>query len=1145
MATDDRSRAAFYPAKRYAGVGWQQGRIPTDDDLNDSQAILAEERRRQRVDIIGPTGSADDGFRVSNARVADGRVDFDIGAGTLYLGGLRLERAEAETFRRQSDWLRNPGVAVPDGARTDLVYVEAWEQVVSAVEDEELFEVGLGGPDTTTRIRTMARVRVAEGVEHSECHDAWAGLVAGWAASGMGTLSPDNRLTPDARLTVGFEPGGDPDDLCSPSAAGGYLGAENQAIRVRLQDSGHFTWGFDNGAPLYRVRLSADRTRVIMDTEPRDQAHWPLAGQVVELIPWSAVLHNGEKLAEEIEPGLLARVAGSYDPDGPDGPEITLADPVPAGFGEEWNDWGDDPNDLLQTRFGTESPQQPYLFMRVWDRGPDTTSPLAIPVGADVPLGTTGLTVTFDGSDLRPGDFWIIAARPRTPDRVSPWELEVGRAPHGIHRYVAPLAILSWHQDGTGGWVADVHDCRPKFTPLTRLRGCCTVTVGDGHVSHGDYDTIQAAIDALPPSGGEVCVRPGRYRDPVRIIGRHGITIRGCGWRTHLGPLEGDFAGQPVIEVRDSTHIRIAGMRVQAGSGSVGVLVAESGWNPETGEERGESPLERIELRDLRVSASTASAIEVRGGSQIRIQGCRVRMSDSSGEWPAVTIAGEDVDVVDNEIVVRRADGGQAANGLGGLWIRGASERVRVTGNLIRNGIGHGITLGDVLEINADGSVIGASSWVFYDASDPCNPCAPGTVIIVTFPPDGGDGPRRVPGYPLRDIRITDNRIMEMGLSGVSVIGFFDDEAEGQISVLGLTLERNEIRHCLRRDLVPSTEAVASRVAYGGVILADVEDLVIRDNRIEENGANHLDPVCGVFALAAEAVEISRNRILYNGAKTAESASAARPGVRGGIVILNAVAPTFDPGQDSRLATVPGVRGVPAAVIHDNTVVAPLGQALALRAMGAVSIQDNRLTSLGVDMRGTGLLASTVLVLNLGLPVELLALGGDLGGFSSYAAFGSNPSEKMTNRTTQSIALFRNFLPDGSTLIHGNQILLDVLGAGVELALSSVAAITLDDLSFADNRSECALLDDIVLIDTIALAGVTVRVADNRFQETLLRSFFSLLSGAALVNTTSGNQGTHCFWIIAGSGGRRISRDNVSLIDVLVPNSLPCSRFNE
>src|SRR5690606_6901213 len=296
MATGDLSRSATYPAKRYAGVGWQQGRIFTDDDGNEAAWIQAEDERRSRLDIVGPAGSPAGGFRLTDPVIVDGRVDFKVGAGTMYVGGIRAELHATEPFRRQSDYLRNPGVAAPTGERVDLVYLEVWQQPVSAVEDEELFEVALGGPDTTTRTRTMARVHVRPDVGVNECDAAWAALVAEWQAGGLGTLDSEHCLVPDVTLSVGFEPGGDPDDLCNPPVAGGYLGAENQAIRVRLVDADHFVWGFDNGGPLYRVRLDADRVTVLMDTEPRDQAHWPLAGQIVELIPWSAVLPNGEKL---------------------------------------------------------------------------------------------------------------------------------------------------------------------------------------------------------------------------------------------------------------------------------------------------------------------------------------------------------------------------------------------------------------------------------------------------------------------------------------------------------------------------------------------------------------------------------------------------------------------------------------------------------------------------------------------------------------------------------------------------------------------------------------------------------------------------------------------------------------------------------
>lgn len=1155
MATGDLSRAATYPAKRYAGVGWQQGRTFTDDDGNEAARIQAEDERRSRVEVVGPAGSPDGGFRITDPAVVDGHIDFEIGAGTMYVGGIRAELHAAEPFRRQSDYLRNPGVAAPAGERVDLVYLEVWQQPVSAVEDEELFEAALGGPDTTTRVRTMARVHVRPDVGVDECGDAWAALVAEWQAGGLGTLDGEHRLVPAVTLSVGFQAGGDPDDLCNPPVAGGYLGAENQAIRVRLVDEEHFVWGFDNGGPLYRVRLDADRVTVLMDTEPRDQAHWPLAGQIVELIPWSAVLPNGEKLAEEVEPGHFSRIAGSYDPDGPNGPQIVLATAVPAGFGEEWSEWGDDPNDLLETRFGREGPQQPYFFLRVWDRGADLSSDPVIPIApAPVPLGTTGLNVTFGGDGRRAGDYWIIAARPETPDRVVPWELEASRPPDGFHRYYAPLALLSWREED-GALVAGVHDCRETFRPLTRIRTCCSVTVGDGHHSHGDFSSIRDAIEALPPSGGEVCILAGEYEESIEIVGRHGITLKGCGRRTRLvspGAADGGAAA-PVLTIRDSFDVRVASLAVEAAADGAGILVAETGWGALDEDPPAGEPVRDIELEGLWLRAAARSAIEVRGGRRIRLRDCRIEMQDTAGPWPAVTVAAEQAWIEDNEITVQGnspsalAGAAQAGAGLGGIWIRGESEQVVVARNRIRGGIGHGITLGDVVELDDGEAVAAVEGWVYYDEADPCNPCAPGTVIVVTDGGGAGDGgPALGPGYPLREIRIADNTILDMGLSGISVIGFFEDEAEGQILVEGLTIERNEIRNCLRRNLAPTPEALEDRVAYGGVVLADVEDLVLRDNVIQDNGADHLDPVCGVFALAAEGAEISRNRIVNNGAKTDDTPDAARPGARGGIVLRAAIAPVLLPDGKQRI--VRNVRGIPAAEVHDNVVVAPLGRALAVMAVGPVSVQHNQLTTQGVDRRGGGLLAATVAILNLGIALEVLAAGADISGFSGALAGGGSDLGGGAGFSTLSGATLAgpsaSLVPNGNTLFHGNQCLLDTLDAGTEIALSSVFIASLDDVGFEDNQSDCALLDDVVLANGLLFGLGTVRVLGNRFKETPARAWFSGWS-VAYANDTSHNQGTHCFLPLSLPGGRVVAQGNVSMVDLFLPAAGVCSRLGE
>jgi len=71
---------------------------------------------------------------------------------------------------------------------------------------------------------------------------------------------------------------------------------------------------------------------------------------------------------------------------------------------------------------------------------------------------------------------------------------------------------------GTALGVGTIEDCRRVFQPLTRLGTCCTYRVGDGIVSRGDFTSIQAAVDALPPEGGKICVLPGTFLEAVRVV---------------------------------------------------------------------------------------------------------------------------------------------------------------------------------------------------------------------------------------------------------------------------------------------------------------------------------------------------------------------------------------------------------------------------------------------------------------------------------------------------------------------------------------------------------------------------------------------------------------------------------------------------
>ena len=235
--TQDLSRSAFdvRVPKHWSSARAQQGRLLTDDDWNEADAIAKEDMRRTRADVIGPSGSPDDGFKMSNPSTNGTRSTSTCRPARCTWAACDPPWRPRETFSLQKDWLEQPAAdrpALDNAERIDYVYLEVWQQPVTATEDDELREVALGGPDTSVRLRTMRRVRVLPNVGTEGCGEAGPGT----ARAG---LDADNERKNDATLQVGYVPNTIPAaDLCSPSAQPGYLGAENQAIRIEIGSEG-------------------------------------------------------------------------------------------------------------------------------------------------------------------------------------------------------------------------------------------------------------------------------------------------------------------------------------------------------------------------------------------------------------------------------------------------------------------------------------------------------------------------------------------------------------------------------------------------------------------------------------------------------------------------------------------------------------------------------------------------------------------------------------------------------------------------------------------------------------------------------------------------------------------------------------------
>ena len=1175
MATEEKSRDAFQPKKRYAAVGMQQGRVLLDDDFNEAETIRLDEERQVNIDVIGPVGTPDTGFLISNGHINAGGIDFEIAPGTLYVSGLRLWNPEVAVFSLQDDWLQQTIAdrPMPQPGRIDLVYVEAWQQPVTAVEDAELFEVALGGPDSSTRLRTMWRVKVATDIDGDDCPSAWQDLVAQWAADGLGVVNADFARVVDASLLVDFV-AGTPGDLCTPSTASGYLGVENQTIRVELVDAAHFTWGYDNGAPAYRATLAADQRTITLQTEPRDQHHWPRAGQIVEILPWSAVLPNGEKLAEYR--GHLARVETSYNGDTGE-LVLTAASAVPPGFGEAW---------LSRADAGDLGPG--YIFVRVWDRGDDIVSDPAIPFapGNAVTLGSTGLAVTITGTARVAGDHWIISARPRTPDRVVPWELEVGRGVHGVRRFFAPLALVRWQRAA----MDVLHDCRPYFPPLTRIRGCCTYTVGDEVSSFGQFTSIQAAVDALPAEGGKVCVLPGRYVEAVEVIDRVNVTIEGCGKRSVI--VSGRDSPWGIL-VLGGSGITIEDLAFETGNAFGVVIAGHTVGGPVPKDAPGilqtpKDTVERIHLEGLTMRIGGRSAIYALGGRFLTILECDIEVGPLAvvfdpnldlGRWPAILTFADDVLIERNRIIApaERVDfpgsvttGGQLTftrTPVGGIQIGGGSDRVEIRRNEISGGNGDGITLGSwawvksklILDIDTPWDVI-VGNWHFwpgFDISINDEGCIEVDPDPDPPPPEDGDPLVPVSMGTVSDIRIIDNAITRMGRSGIGVTRFFDlTRADQLIVVRRLLVEANRISSCIRLTIPPLPVAMRDLAAFGAVTLADVEDLVVRHNMIEKNGKRHIDPVCGIFALVSTGVTIEHNRITDN-APYADNGEPVRPGWRGGVVLSNAWPP-------AAMTTIPVLgpfamlrqHGQPAVRIADNVIVVQEGRAIVIVGQGPMSIVDNHLTSRGIGRSDVSQLLSAgndlaaiaaaigqgelqtaldvvggtaVMIINLGRSNEQFA---QLLWYLNIAGQDLGPQPGLDPRPPVAA--------NGQIQFSDNQVSLDLLRAPSNHVQSIVALNTLDDVAMSDNEIEADRIFDRI-VHGVRAFGFSVRVVDNRVKDGVgiaaAQAGLSISSTAVALNMTTNNQTTRCISATVGVGGNKLAAPNQVLIALTSPRA--------
>jgi hypothetical protein len=1120
--------------QNFTGVMHQQGRVMLDADWNAQTAITNDWQDVAAQDIIGSGVAAvpadqPNGFKVKTASVNAGNVQLTLAPGRTWADGMLAELYSEPDPELTSDVTRiatyltppvqDPGFGISSiisGVR-DAVILEVWREEINGFQLPDLLvEPALGGPDTTERVHTSWAFRLMRLAATDTCENIVSRLRDDFGNKGKLTVT----LQPPV-------PGGTPD--CPTVAGGGYTGFEHNLYRIEIANVNagppQFKWSQYGGGLVGRGHFVAGAPNTVaIKANQQAITNSGLSSVYLEAVEYDQTLGHWR-----VTYGATATLSNDI---------LTLGPTV----------------------FGTAPPSNPNpkdtTFFRLWNgiaRVQDF-APAQLP-------NMVGIFVDFEvpaASKYVPGDYWTFPVR---AGEIKNEELLVGKdigggtfvgvPPKGIHYHRVPLAVLNWASTTTV--TTPIEDCRHIFHPLTKLATCCSYRVGDGMDSWGDYEKIQDAIDNLPADGGEICVLPGKYIENVSIDDKRNITIKGCGERSRVvSPAgAGGNPANPVFHVKESQNIKIESLLIEADLEGRGIFL--EGRPLEEVKKVNRLPLLDVTLQNLLVRAAKRSAIEVEVGYDVIIRRCRVEMKDVSTTWPGIFFIGEDSSIEENEIVVadikRQLGGFDVINpldpnsaapvdaALGGLQLGGACERIRVISNVIARGIGTGITIGSLLVVTtATGQRLPTQPRPTPDDCFPCrhgdtttqDPEDPTTSII-----SAGD---------LYDILIERNRIFNMGLNGIGVVGFFPlGKVDEFISVHSLLIQGNEIRHCLYRQLNDITQPMFDTIGYGGVALADVDDVIIRDNFIIDNGPDFRQPICGIFVLHGEGIEISRNHILNNGAKPADSketSESVKRGRRGGINIVFALAPVIPITIAGQI--VPAQGGFPALKVHDNVVSVPLGQALSVTALGPVSVIGNQFTSRGMTFRNVPtFIASTVAILNLGLSNEF---------YLQLLAFAllrnANVKSAGEGRPGLDDEALGMFLSNGNVLFADNQCSLDLMATGVSLSLSSIFIISLDDIGFHNNQCDVDLLDDYIIAQAI-LAGISVRASDNRFKESInlftrKMTTFSAITAGLFYNTTTDNQSTHCLWIL-GPPNLTVDHSNVSL--AMINNPTACCKL--
>lgn len=449
----DITRDTFDPARHFSRVLMQQGRVPLDADLNEQTSILLHYLRTLAVDLMGPHAGPRNGagFKIGWT----GNEFVQVGDGHYYVYGILCEKEwDSPDIPLWQTIPTAPGTTTEAEKKQAagalktpfLVYLEVWEQLVTAYHQPLLRETALGGPDTAARAQVMWRIRTLplSGEQLPQGSTSWDCAAAA-------------RVL--AERMEGGDPGGlavraggaqtDTADPCVLPPDALFRGMENQLYRVEIHTDGQvgpgagqpaptFKWSRENGSVVFAIRrLQGVEAEVeTLGLDPR-----------LDLSPGDWVEITDDERASG-QGGMLARVLDVNREE----LRVTLED-TDADYPEY--DESHAPIHPLLRRWDQSDP----VIVR-GESGGGASRETLVDGAVEAVEGwielESGISVRFEaGRDYRAGDYWLIPARVATGNVEWPEGDAGGPATvpaRRTERYYAPLGLV------TG--VNAVSDCR-------------------------------------------------------------------------------------------------------------------------------------------------------------------------------------------------------------------------------------------------------------------------------------------------------------------------------------------------------------------------------------------------------------------------------------------------------------------------------------------------------------------------------------------------------------------------------------------------------------------------------------------------------------------------------------------------------------